>query len=107
MVFTCKKDKYIALSINYDFIVTVLETLDPPGAKTSTYLRELGRCLTIATEDPYKTTFLFQHIFIAVQRCNAIRIRGDFPFKLTLTRLFFHNYTRPILVLLSHFSYIY
>ena len=34
------------------------ETLGPLGTKTSTFLQELGRRSTIATEDPHKTALL-------------------------------------------------
>ena len=46
---TRKKDKYTALSIYYDLIVIAVETLSPLSTKTYTFLRELGRRLTIAT----------------------------------------------------------
>ena len=74
-----KEEKYAALSINYNLIVIALETLGPLGTKSYTFLRELGRRLTIVTEDPRETSFLFQRISIAVQRFNAIRIRDSFP----------------------------
>ena len=75
---TCKEVKYAALSINYDLIVIVLETLGPLSTKTYSFLRELGCRLTIATEDPHETSFLFQRISIAVLGFNAIRIRDSF-----------------------------
>ena len=56
---TRKENKYAALSINYDLIVIALETLGPLSTKTSTFLRELGCRLTIATEDSRETAFLF------------------------------------------------
>ena len=74
-----KEEKYAALSINYNLIVIALETLGPLGTKSYTFLRELGRRLTIVTEGPRETSFLFQRISIAVQRFNAIRIRDSFP----------------------------
>ena len=73
-----KEEKYSALSTNYDLIVIAIETLGPLDTKTSMFLRELGRRLTIATEDPRETAFLFQRISVAVQRFNAIRIRDSF-----------------------------
>ena len=73
-----KEEKYAALSINYDLIVIALETLGPLSNKMYTFLRELGHRLTIATEDPRETAFLFQRISVAMQRFNAIRIRDSF-----------------------------
>ena len=61
-----------------------LETLGPLSNKTSTFLRELGRRLTIATEDPRETSFLLQRISVAVQRFNAIRIRDSFPVQVNI-----------------------
>ena len=74
-----KEEKHAALSINYDLIVIALETSGPLSNKTYIFLCELGRRLTIATEDPRETSFLFQRISVAVQRFNAIRIRDSFP----------------------------
>ena len=56
---TRKEDKFAVLSINYDLIVIVLETLDPLSTTTSAFLRELDRRLTNATKDPRETAFLF------------------------------------------------
>ena len=81
---TRKEDKSAALSINYDLIVISLETLDPLSNKTYTFLRELGRRRTIATEDPRETSFLFQRISVAVQRFNAIRICDSFPVQINI-----------------------
>ena len=54
-----REEKYAALSINYDLIVIALETLGPLSNKAYTFLCELGRRLTIATEDSRETSFLF------------------------------------------------
>ena len=60
---THKEDKYAALLINCDLIVIALETLGPLSTKKSTFLRELGRRLTIVTdEDPRETSFLCRRI---------------------------------------------
>ena len=82
-----RKDKYAALSINYDLIVIALESLGPLITKTYTFLRELGCRLTIAIEDTRETfflSFLFQRISVAVQRFNTIRIRDSFPVKVNI-----------------------
>ena len=63
---THQEDKNAARSINFDLIVIALETLGPLSTKTSTFLRELVRRLTIATEDPRAMSFLFQRISVAV-----------------------------------------
>ena len=81
MAVTRKEDKYTALSINYNFSVIALEilaleTLASLRTKTSTFLRELGRRLPIATGDTRETAFLFQRLSIAVRRFDAICIRN-------------------------------
>ena len=76
---TRKEGKYIALSTNYNFIVIALETLGPFSAKTSKVRPELGRHLTIATEDLRETAFLFQRISVAMQRFKGTRSRDSFP----------------------------
>ena len=83
-----KEEKYSVLLINYDLIVIALEILGPLSNKTYNFLRELGRRLTIATEDLRETSFLSQRISVAVQRFNAIRICDSFPVQVTLTRIF-------------------
>ena len=61
MALTNKEDEYMytALSMNYDFNVITLKTLGPHGPKRSSFLPELGRRLTITSEDPRETAFLF------------------------------------------------
>ena len=56
---TRKEDKFAVLSINYDLILIVLETLGPLSTTTSAFLRELDRRLINAAKDPRETAFLF------------------------------------------------
>ena len=79
-----KEDKYAALLINYDLIVIALEILGPLSTKTYTFLRELCRCLTIATEDPRETSFLILRKSVTAQRFNVIRIHGSFPVQVNI-----------------------
>ena len=79
LLFNNKKKNTLLSQLIINLIVIALETLGPLGTKSYTFLRELGRRLTIVTEDPRETSFLFQRISIAVQRFNAIRIRDSFP----------------------------
>jgi hypothetical protein len=75
---TKKSDKYALLSTNYNFIPIALETLGPICSKATVFLRELGRRLSVATGDPRETTLLFQRLSVALQRFNAVCIRGTF-----------------------------
>jgi hypothetical protein len=73
-----KETKYAALVTNYNFIPIALESMGCVGSKASAFLRELGRRLTLATEDPLETTHLFQRLSVALQRFNAVCFRGTF-----------------------------
>ena len=75
---TRKEAKYSLLSSDYHFIPLALETLGPVGSKATTFLRQLGRRMSTASEDPRETTFLFQRLSIAIQRFNAVCFQGSF-----------------------------
>jgi hypothetical protein len=49
------------------------------------FLRELGRRLSLATDDPRETAFLFQRLSVALQQYNAVCFRGSFLETLLLT----------------------
>ena len=48
-----------------------MESFGPLRAEALTFLSELGRRMSIVTEDMRKTTFLFQHLSDAIQRFNC------------------------------------
>ena len=73
-----KADKYAALSMNHIFIPVAFETLGPIGAKATAFLRDLGRRLSVVSEDSRETMFLFQRLSTAIQRFNAVCIRSSF-----------------------------
>ena len=76
---TARKDeKYAALSTNYNFVPIAIETLGPISVRATAFLRELGRRLYLATDDPRESTFLFQRLSVAVQRFNSVCFRGSF-----------------------------
>jgi hypothetical protein len=55
-----KEDKYTELSTTHNFVPLAFETMGPMCSKALVFLGELGRRLTIATDDPRETMFLFQ-----------------------------------------------
>ncbi len=73
-----KEDKYSSLATNYSFVPIALETMGPVGSKATAFLRELGRRMTYATNDPLETAHLFQRVSVALQRFNAVCFRGTF-----------------------------
>ena len=73
-----KEGKYAALSATHTFVPIAMESLGSIGTKALTFLRELGRRLTRATDDPRETMFLFQRLSVAIQRFNAVCVAGTF-----------------------------
>jgi hypothetical protein len=73
-----KDEKYAELSVNYTFVPLAFESFGPVGSKATAFLRELGRRLTLATEDPLETAHLFQRLSVALQRFNAVCFRNAF-----------------------------
>ena len=69
---TRKEDKYIDLQQTYTFVPLAFETLGPNNIKGMEFLQELGRRLAAIRNDNRQTSFLFQRIFIMLQRFNAI-----------------------------------
>jgi len=49
------------------------------SVSTQEFLSQIGKRLTEATTDPPETTFLFQHLSVAVQCFNAACLADTFP----------------------------
>ena len=75
-----KESKYSDLPSSYIFQPLAFETLGPLNASSTTFLRELGRRLSEATNDPRETAFLFQRLSVAIQRFNSVLIQETFDF---------------------------
>ena len=71
-----KEEKYVELTTTHTFVPLAFETLGPICSKALVFLRELGRRLTLATDDNRETVFLFQRLSIAIQRFNAVCFAG-------------------------------
>ena len=56
-----------------------IETLGSYGPQGLQFVQEIGDRITAATGDKRAPTFLFQAISMAVQRGNAVSIRGSIP----------------------------
>ena len=61
-----KVDKYVNLSATYTFVPIALETLDPISVQSLSFLREVGRRLSRATDDASESAFLFQRISLTL-----------------------------------------
>jgi hypothetical protein len=73
-----KETKYATLSTTRIFIPIALESLGPIGSKATSFLKELGRRLSVSTDNPMETAYLFQRVSVAVQRFNAVCVLGCF-----------------------------
>jgi hypothetical protein len=62
------------------FTPVAVETLGPLAHEAVDFLTDLGKCnrLSVRSDDPRETTFLFQRVSILIQRHNAIAFRGTF-----------------------------
>ena len=74
-----RKDmKYAELSNNYHFFPIAIESNGPFINKTTSFLSDLGRRITISTLDARKTSFLFQRISVSLQTFNAVCFSDTF-----------------------------
>ena len=73
-----KNDKYQVLSITYEFVPVVIETLGSWGESGLALVSEIGRRMAVITGDQRSTAFLKQRLALAVQRGNAAAVLGTF-----------------------------
>ena len=74
-----KQQKYHDLPPSHLFVAVAIETLGPWNCEGLSFIKELGRRISIDTGDPRETTFLLQKISVAVQMGNAVSIIGSLP----------------------------
>jgi hypothetical protein len=74
-----KSSKYAALHHSHFFVPVAVETLGAWNCDGLNFIKDLGRRMSIASQDPRETTFLLQRISIAVQRGNAASFAGSLP----------------------------
>jgi hypothetical protein len=70
--------KYAELAATHIFMSIALQSLGSVSAKTPAFLRELSRRLTRAPGELRESPFLYQRLSVAIQRCNAVRLRNNF-----------------------------
>ena len=71
-----KTNKYAAIATTHLFVPLAFETLGAWGAQAQKFVSDLGERITRVTRDIRETAFLKQRLSIAIQRGNAISIRG-------------------------------
>ena len=67
-----KEVKYVYIATTHIFLPLAFKTLGPLCSKALAFLKEIGRRLTLATDDKRETVFLFQRLSVAIQRYNAV-----------------------------------
>ena len=73
-----KTEKYRNLSETYTFLPIAIETFGPINHEGADFLSTLGGQIFSLTRDNREHSFLLQRISIAIQRFNAVCIRGTF-----------------------------
>ena len=73
-----KTAKYGTVALNHIFIPLAIETLGPLGSEALSFFADLGRRLSLSSDDPRETCYLFQRLSMLVQRYNAVAFRGSF-----------------------------
>ena len=67
-----KSAKYSSLSSSHVFCPVAVEMLGPLADDAQLFLTEIGRRATLRTADPRDGMFLYQRIYVAIQRFNAV-----------------------------------
>lgn len=73
-----KEDKYSEIAHSHLFIPLAFETMGPINIAGQEFLSDLGHRISLVTDDPRETSFLFQRISIALQRFNAVVFSNSF-----------------------------
>ena len=73
---TSKRAKYEGIANSHTFIPVALETFGSYGEAAWRFVVELGRRWALATDDPLATAKLRQRLSVAIQRGNAISVKG-------------------------------
>ena len=66
-----KTTKYCNLTASHLFIPIAIETSSIWCSKSAQFIEELGKWITAITNEPLKTTYLFQSLSVTLQRGNA------------------------------------
>ena len=74
-----KLQKYAALQATHVVVPVAVEMMGSWCKEGLDFVRELGRRMSMITNDPRETIFLLQRIAVAVQRGNAASCAGTLP----------------------------
>jgi len=73
-----KLAKYSDLAVSHRFLPIALESQGPINTAAETFLKDLGRRISLVSGDPRESTFLFQRLSVALQRFNSILLHQSF-----------------------------
>ena len=73
-----KEVKYAAISTNYLFFPLAFETFGPINQAGCDFLSMLGNRLSLVSDDPRESSFLFQRLSVSIQRFNSICFCNSF-----------------------------
>src|SRR6218665_3404237 len=97
-----KTKKYQDLLNTHHFIPLSMETLGPINETGITFVADIGRLLTQATDEGRETSFIFQRLSVTIQRFNAVAGTFTAPLPEFEQRLFdrrlHHSRYRPSFV---------
>jgi len=71
-----KTDKYAGLASTHIFCPFAIETAGAWHGTAIEVTQEIGRRITVVTEDTRETEFLFQRLSMALQRENAVSFQN-------------------------------
>ena len=71
-----KKNKYAHLEATHHFVPIAIETLGVVGEEGSVFFKDLGRRISIVTQEKSSHQFLLQRVSMAIQRGNAASVMG-------------------------------
>jgi len=64
--------------VSHTFVPVAIETAGTWGQSAIELVQEIGKRISIVTEDTRETMFLFQRLSIALQKGNAIAFQSTF-----------------------------
>ena len=74
-----KTTKYVALAATHSFVSVAIERSGAWCSQSVEFIEDLGRRLTTITNEPLKTTYLYQKMSVTLQRGNAVAFNNTFP----------------------------
>jgi len=78
-----KEEKYSEIAVQYNFFPLAFETFGPINQASCKFISSSGHHLSLVSDDPQETPFLFQCLSVTIQRFNLICICnpfGNLPF---------------------------